>query len=198
MAVTSVLLTGVGGQGIITAGQVLAGAALAAGHDVKKSEVHGMSQRGGSVESHVRWSADGAVSSPLIPAGQADFLVALELLEGLRVVHQVSTCGAVIASRRMIPPLAVQAGEQRYPEDPLGLLREHGAEVIAIEADAIAADVGNPRAANLVLLGALAARVDLPEQAWQDAIEDAVPVRGLASSREAFRRGRELASEGGY
>lgn len=192
---TSILLAGVGGQGIITASEVLAMAALIGGRDVKKSEVHGMSQRGGSVESHVRFSrlseggSDGPVFSPLIPAGEVDLLLGFEALEALRALPMTRTSAVVIADDRRIPPATVTLGTAEYPDEPLRRAVHPERKVLVVQGFRIACGLGEPRAANMVLLGAMSRFVDLPAEAWPEAIRQSVRPAALSSSLAAFEAG---------
>ncbi len=191
--VTNVLLTGVGGQGIITASGVLCQACRLAGWQVKKSEVHGMSQRGGSVESFVRFSPDEPVHSPLIPHGCADFLLAFEPLEGLRQVEQVRADGIVLVEERALVPVTVSTGPWQYPEDAIERLEATGRTVKIIPAYARAVEVGESRAANTVMLGALAALLDLPAEAWEAALRAGLKPKALDVNLRAFEDGRAMA-----
>lgn len=190
--VTNVLLTGVGGQGIITASGVLCQACRLAGWQVKKSEVHGMSQRGGSVESFVRFSPDEPVFSPLIPEGCADFLLAFEPLEALRQIEQVQADGVVLVEERMLPPVTVSTGPWQYPEDAIERIEATGRTVKIIPAFERAEAMGEPRAANTVLLGALAALLDLPVEAWEQAFAEVLKPKALDVNLKAFADGRAM------
>jgi indolepyruvate ferredoxin oxidoreductase beta subunit len=187
----NVLLVGVGGQGIVLASQVLAKLAFDAGLEVKQNEVHGLSQRGGSVTGHVRWGE--RVYTPVIMEGEADYLFALEELEALRWAHFVRPDGLIVADRRHIPPASVTAGGQEYPEDIPARLGEF-ASVLSVPGYRIALELGVPRAANVVLLGAMSIRLPGFDGAeWRAALEAHVPEKYLDVNREAFRRGREAA-----
>ncbi len=188
----NVLLVGVGGQGIITASTVLAQAALMAGYDVKKSEVHGMSQRGGSVESHVRISPT-KVSSPLIEWGKADVVLALEVLEALRNSHWVRPGGVIITDERQISPTTVARGGYTYPEDALARLQSLDARVIVVPSFAIAEELGEIRAANIVMLGALCEMLPLGVDVFQAAMKTIIKPKALAINIEAFKRGQAAA-----
>lgn len=184
------LLVGVGGQGILTAGDILAGLGLRAGYDVKKSEVHGMSQRGGAVNSHVRFGR--TVYSPLIAQGEADFLLAFEMLESLRWVRFLHPRSIVLVNDERLPPLAVTSGGARYPE-PGEIHRElagRAGEVFFIEGARLAQDLGNPRVANVVLLGALSNFLPFSTELWEQVIEERVPARYFELNRQAFYLGR--------
>jgi indolepyruvate ferredoxin oxidoreductase beta subunit len=190
----SVLLVGVGGQGVVLASAVVADAALRAGHDVKQSEVHGMSQRGGVVSSHLRFGP--RVHSPLVEAGGADAVVALEWNEGLRsLAYLRPRAPLVINLHRVVPPGACRdrlGGASGYPALALGALVAEVGDVRACDATAIARAAGSPRAANSVLLGVLARLLPFPEEAWVASLADHAP-RGTADANiAAFRAGRAL------
>jgi indolepyruvate ferredoxin oxidoreductase beta subunit len=193
--VTNVLLTGVGGQGTITASQVLAEACLLSGWQIKKSEIHGMSQRGGSVESHLRFSPDEPVYSPTIPAGEVDLLLGFELLETLRGLPQLRPGGAVVVDPRQMVPLTVTLGAGTYPAEALAELREEGRRVIVIEAFSEAQALGEVRAANIVLLGAAATLLPLPWVQLESAVRRVVKPKAVAINLQALARGRELATQ---
>jgi indolepyruvate ferredoxin oxidoreductase beta subunit len=186
---TNILITGVGGQGIITASKVLAEVALLAGWQIKKSEVHGMSQRGGSVESHVRFCADSPVYSPLIPAGEADLLVAFEALEALRGVPMTRPDGVLLVDDRKIAPMSVTVGPHSYPEDPVGLLRQSGRRVVIVPSFELARSLGEPRAANMVMLGAASRLLSFDTEQWREAIALAVKPKALEINLKAFDTG---------
>jgi indolepyruvate ferredoxin oxidoreductase beta subunit len=189
MPVTNVLLAGVGGQGAVLASELVALAALRAGHDVKQGEFHGVAQRGGAVFSHVRFGD--RVHSPMAPRGQVDFLVALEQLEALRYAHFVRPGGTIIVNDHAVEPIRV--GDQRpYPEDAVGFLEGKGFRVAMLEATQQALALGDHRAANVVLLGALSASLDIPAEAWERTFEERIPERFRDLNRRAFAAGREL------
>ena len=191
--VTNVLLTGVGGQGIITASTILSQACRLAGWEVKKSEVHGMSQRGGSVNSYVRFSEDATVASPLIPEGGADILMAFEPLEGLRQIRQAAEDAVVMVEERRIVPVTVNLPDFSYPGDVLDRLRASGRDVRIMSASAKAVELGEPRAANTVMLGALSTLLELPEGAWWDAMALVLKAKAVEVNIRAFEAGRALA-----
>jgi len=190
--VTNVLLTGVGGQGIITASGVLCQACRLAGWQVKKSEVHGMSQRGGSVESFVRFSPDGPVFSPLIPEGEADIMLAFEPLEGLRQIRQTKPEAVVLVEKHPLVPVTVSTGPWQYPADVIERIRASGRKVTVVSAFAHAQELGEPRAANTVMLGALSVRLDLPAEAWEQALRAGLKPKALDVNLKAFADGRAL------
>ena len=185
------LLAGVGGQGTILASDVLAEVGLKAGYETKKAEVHGMAQRGGSVTSHVRWAE--TAHSPLIAQGEVDILLAFEKLEALRVIEFLRPGGTVVVNDQAIIPITVTSGGMEYPDDERirAVLAEVTDKVHWVNGYAIADQLGNPRAANLVLLGALSSLLDVPENTWLEVIEQRVPARTVELNRLAFHRGRE-------
>ena len=184
-------LVGVGGQGTILASDVLAELGLRLGFDVKKAEVHGMSQRGGSVTSHLRWGAQ--VFSPIIPRGEADVLIAFEKLEAARFVDILKPGGLALVNDYAIEPLSVLTTGVPYPGDEV--LRERLAQVTPhaywVKGIEIAETLGNARTANMVLLGALSGLLDLDESHWDAVLEQRVPARFLDLNRQAYHAGRE-------
>ncbi len=194
----SVLVVGVGGQGVVSASTVLAAALMAAGHDVKKSEVHGMAQRGGVVYTHLRYGT--AVASPLVGRGTADLLLAFEWAEALRWLPFLRAGGAVVAAvDRIVPPAACRdrrSWASGYPLLDAEPLTRWAGEVRFAEARRVAADLGNAKAAGSVLLGVASAFLDLPEDAWLEAFRSAIPERALAVNLACFRAGREMTFPG--
>ena len=200
--VLNFLLTGVGGQGIILASDVLVNVGLAAGYSVKQAEVHGMSQRGGSVTSFVRWGQ--AVYSPLVGAGEVDVLLAFEKLEALRVVNQLRPGAIALINDRAIEPLTVISGGQEYPSD--GRVKAAFATVTPrtafIDGETIAIELGNPRVVNVVLIGALSALLEwdsalgpeLDAEIWLKVVSERVPARQVELNRLAFVAGRDAIS----
>lgn len=193
-ATRSLLMVGVGGQGVVLASNIVASALMACGYDVKKSEVHGMAQRGGIVYSHVRWGR--AVASPLVARGGAQVLIAFEWAEGLRWLGYLQPGGTFIASTaRVVPPIACRdraSWRPSYPLADLEALRRYTRDLRVVDARAVAAGLGNVRAANSVLLGVLAGVLDLPEQAWLNAIREGVPPKTVDVNVRAFEAGRAL------
>jgi indolepyruvate ferredoxin oxidoreductase beta subunit len=187
--VTNVAIAGVGGQGIILASDIIAQAALCAGHDVKKNEVHGMAQRGGAVVSEVRFGR--RVYSPLIPDGAVDLLLALELLEGLRHLHRLRPQGLVIADELRIRPAVRPPGAPDYPQDVADRLRAAGHRAVLIPAGDLARQAGNVRAANTVLIGALSQHLGLPAEAWQTALRSCLRPALVEANLRAFELGRQ-------
>jgi len=191
---TNILLSGVGGQGIITASKVLSEAALVSGFHIKKSEVHGMSQRGGSVESHVRYSRDGLVYSPLIPAGKVDILLAFELLEALRAIPVTSPEALVLVEDREMVPTSVIAGPFSYPTGALDRLYAGGRRIHPVNSFEIAVDLGEPRAANIVMLGAASSFMDIEPDAWTTALRRCMKPKALDTNLKAFQAGIDALS----
>lgn len=186
--VTNILLAGVGGQGTLLASEVLSEALMLGGYDVKKSEVHGMSQRGGSVTSHVRFGAK--VYSPLIPEGEADLLFGFELLETLRCLPMLHPGGAVIANDLKIMPAPVAMGQEIYPVDIPSRILQAFPDSRVVNGMDLAVRAGNMRTVNIALLGALSRRLGLAEQHWHQALTRQVPAKFLAANLKAFKLGR--------
>jgi len=188
------MLAGVGGQGTILASNLLADLGLAAGFDVKKSEVHGMAQRGGSVNTHVRWDEQ-RVWSPLIGLGEADVLLAFEQAEALRHADYLKTGGVAVINTQTIRPVTVTSGGAHYPteEELRAVFGRLTGRLHLVPGTDLAQELGNARAANIVLLGALSACLDLPEEDWLKALAARVPARFLDLNRRAFWRGRAAA-----
>jgi indolepyruvate ferredoxin oxidoreductase beta subunit len=188
--ITNLLLVGVGGQGILLASEILAEACMLAGFDVKKSEIHGMSQRGGSVVSHVRFGRE--VFSPIVPEGEGDILFGFELLETYRYLPLLKPGGAVVANDLRILPPGVLLGAENYPEGVAESIAASFPDFLLVDCQKIATEAGNVRAANTVLLGAVSRRLDIAEEYWLQALEKLVPKKALAVNRAAFRLGRSL------
>jgi len=183
--VTNVFVAGVGGQGILLASEILSDVALSRGLDVKKSEVHGMAQRGGSVVSHVRFGEK--VYSPVITEGEADILVSFEKMEGLRWLHYVRGGGTVIVNSQEIIPSGLEA----YPEGIDGELGKRFPDARLIDAFSLAKDAGHVRAVNTVMLGAFSSYLDFTEDEWRAVIEKRVPPKTIEINTKAFALGRE-------
>ncbi len=188
--IRNVLAAGVGGQGIIRLADILAEVAFEAGYDVKKSEIHGLAQRGGSVTSSIRWGKK--IHSPVIPDGEADFIIALEELEALRNAHVLRPGGVIIINDFRLLPVTVVTGKAKYPENIDARLREYGT-VERVPASEIARGLGNTRASNVVLLGVLSRHLGLPEKAWASVLSKSFPAKLLDLNLKAFEAGRELA-----
>lgn len=189
--VTNVLIVGVGGQGIILASKILAHVIQQHGFDLKISEVHGMAQRGGSVVTHLRFGPQ--VFSPLVGAGQADYIMAGEKLEAWRWLPYLRAQGTVVVNTQEIKPIPVIIGAQKYPEkildDMQALVGVKIGALYALNALEMATHCGQPKAANVVLCGALARCLDFPLQSYLNALESVVPARFLDDNIKAFRSG---------
>jgi indolepyruvate ferredoxin oxidoreductase beta subunit len=185
-----ILICGVGGQGVLLFSDVLSGAALEAGFDVKKSEVHGMAQRGGSVTSHVRFGP--RVYSPLIEEGSADFLVAFEQLEALRYLHFLSPNGKVLIDTLKVKPMPVLLGTTEYPADVVERVKAGARKVYVIEAFKKAKELGQSRAQNIVMLGALSRLLKIPEAVFEETIRRSVKAKFVELNLKAFQEGRRL------
>ncbi len=190
MKTFNIVLVGVGGQGVILASKVISQAALKAGLDVKQSEVHGMSQRGGSVISHVRIGKK--VYSPLVTEGEADVVLAFEKLEALRYAHWANSNGKIIYADTKINPSTVVAGLSEYPTDVDEQLQDLPCEVIKIPAQNLAKQAGNVRAVNTVLVGALSNLIsEISEDTWKEVIKTSVPPKVIDVNLKAFELGRQ-------
>ena len=185
------LLVGVGGQGTLLASDILAELGVRLGYDVKKAEAHGMSQRGGSVTSHVRWGEQ--VFSPIIGKGEVDILVAFEKLEALRYLDQLRPGGIVLVNDQAIEPITVKAGDVEYPDDALvrSTLTGAAGAVHWVDGQEIAESLSNPKTANVAILGALSVLLDAPENEWLETIRSHVPEKYIAINEKAFLAGRE-------
>ncbi len=186
---TDVVLAGVGGQGNVLSARMLAEVALSMGYDVKTSEVHGMAQRGGSVVCMVRWGEK--VYSPLIEVAKADFLLAFELLEGLRFLRYLGGEGTAIVNDYRLDPLPVLRGDAVYPEGALGDIRSYAARTVELDAREMAAAAGNPRAAGSCLLGALSTFLEFPMDMWEESMRKSVPSKAVEVNLKAFALGRK-------
>lgn len=194
--ITNILVCGIGGQGVMTAAEILAQTAIAKGYDVKKSEVAGMAQRGGVVTSHVRFGK--RVFSPVITPGQADLVVAFELAEGARWADMLRPGGvAMVNTIRLTPPI-VSTGLFKYPDDPLAQMRAAGVTVYDFDAGAIARDLGDLRLVNTVMLGAIADYLPFPAADLEEQIVGRFRARKpamVAVNEQAFALGRKAAQE---
>ncbi len=187
---TNILIVGVGGQGILLSANILALLLVDNGFDVKQAEVHGMSQRGGSVHSMVRYGDH--VETPLISRGEADYLLAYEELEALRWAPFVKPAGTVIVNTQRIAPVPVALGVAAYPEDPAGRLQTAFHNTTVVKASELAKEAGNVRAANIVMLGALASRLPFDKEQWLEVIKRRVSAKTLEINTKAFERGWEV------
>ncbi|MBU5613935.1 indolepyruvate oxidoreductase subunit beta [Geomonas azotofigens] len=188
--VTNIVLVGVGGQGILLAAEILSETFMLAGFDVKKSEIHGMSQRGGSVVSHVRYGKE--VFSPMVPEGEGDILFGFELMESYRYLSLLKPGGTVVVNDLCIAPPSVLVGQETYPADMALKIQEFCPDCLLVDGQNLAIEAGNARAANTVLLGAVSKRLDIEEKYWIEAIEKMVPKKALEVNLKAFQMGRGL------
>ncbi len=189
--ITSVVLVGVGGQGILLASEIVAQAAVAAGFDVKTNEVHGMAQRGGSVTAQIRYGK--TVFSPLVPRRTAQVLGSLERIEGLRNLDFLAEDGLAVVSSQKIIPVTASTGGTPYPEVDETLLAKYFTRLVYLDAVEIATRLGNAKTANTILLGAMSTKLALPEQAWTEAIRRSVKDKFVDINIQAFQRGRDAA-----
>jgi indolepyruvate ferredoxin oxidoreductase, beta subunit len=187
MISTSVVLVGVGGQGILLAGEVIAQAALLADFEVKTNEIHGMAQRGGSVMAQIRFGKK--VFSPLVADGGAQVLASLERIEALRAYKFLAPGGLTVVSSQQIVPVTVSSGQATYPADAEERLRRTFPRLIYLDAVEIASLLGNIQAANIVLLGAMSAELHIPAAAWQEALKKCVKPKYLELNQKAFAAG---------
>lgn len=189
MNTRNIMIVGVGGQGSVLASKLLGHLLTAKGYDVKVSEVHGMSQRGGSVVTYVRYGDK--VFSPVIDKGQADFIVSFELLEAARNLEYLKPNGQIVTSTQQIDPMPVLIGAMNYPEDLLGKIQALGVKIDALDCVKIAEDAGSVKAVNLVLLGRLSHYFDdISPEDWDEAITACVPQKFLDLNRKAFTLGK--------
>ena len=183
----SVMIVGVGGQGTLLASRLLGAAMVAEGYDVKVSEVHGMSQRGGSVVTYVRYGEK--VYSPIIEEGEADIVLAFEQLEAARYLPYLKKGGAVVVNTQKMDPMPVVTGSTTYPEGLLEDMEKKGARVLALDALSLAEEAGSANAVNVVLIGAMAKSLGGEQEVWLKAIEETVPAKFLEMNRKAFALG---------
>ena len=187
--VTSILCSGVGGQGVILASDIMAQVFLEAGYDVKKSDIHGMAQRGGSVVSHVRFGKQ--VYSPLTKQGDADILLSFEILEGLRYLNFMKVSGKVIINDLQINPPSVNSGEMRYPEEVDKVIKSRVSDFHLVKATEIAEEAGDIKMTNVVMLGVLSKVLEMNEKLWVKNVLNHLPRKVHALNEKAFYMGRE-------
>ena len=185
--VKNILIVGVGGQGTLLASKIMGKCLVDEGYDVKVSEVHGMSQRGGSVVTYVRYGD--RVWSSVIEKGEADIIISFEQLEAARWLPYLKQGGVLISNTQQIDPMPVIMGQTGYPEDVLGRIRQLGVKVVAVEADKLALEAGTIKAANTVLLGAAAHFTDIDETEWLEAVRSTVPPKTAEVNLKAFSLG---------
>ncbi len=188
MNTKNIMIVGVGGQGSLLASKLLGRLLLTKGYDIKVSEVHGMSQRGGSVVTYVRFGEK--VYSPIIDRGEADYIVSFELLEAARYTEYLKNGGTIITSTQQINPMPVITGAAEYPAELVEKMKEKQIDVDAIDALALAEQAGSAKAVNIVLMGRLSRSFDFSEEEWLSAIEESVPQKFLELNKTAFALGR--------
>ena len=188
METKNIMIVGVGGQGSLLASKLLGYLLLKEGYDVKVSEVHGMSQRGGSVVTYVRFGDK--VYSPIIDRGEADYIVSFEEMEAARYLPYLKEGGRIVTNTQQIDPMPVITGARAYPEKLIEKLEEKGAQVDAMDCLTLAEEAGSSKAVNIVLMGRLSKYFDIPAEKWQQAIEALVPEKFREVNLKAFALGR--------
>ena len=186
--VKNIMIVGVGGQGALLASKTLGQVLLDAGYDVKVSEVHGMSQRGGSVVTYVRYGDK--VQSPIVDKGEADYIVSFELLEAARYTEWLKKDGHIVVNTQKIDPMPVITGAAKYPENLVEKMKGEGFNVDALDCLDLAEQAGTSKAVNIVLMGRLSKYMDFPEEEWLKAIEKLVKPKFLEVNKKAFALGR--------
>lgn len=190
METVNIMIVGVGGQGSLLASKMLGHLLLNAGYDVKVSEVHGMSQRGGSVVTYVRFGDK--VYSPIIDKGEADYIVSFELLEAARWLEYLKPGGRIVTNTQRLEPMPVIAGLAKYPENLVEKLADKGVQVDATDCLALAEEAGSSKAVNMVLMGRLSHFFpEIASEAWQASLEATVPAKVLELNRKAFALGEK-------
>ncbi len=188
MRTVNIVINGVGGQGVLLAGDIIAETAMACGHDAKKSEVHGMAQRGGSVVSHVRYGD--RVHSPLIRQGEADVILSFEEMETARYLEFLKKDGTVIINLQQVMPMTVATGQAEYPGDIVERIKSAIPNTVLCDGLKLSEQAGSPKTINMVLLGALSKRLDLPIEKWLEVIARRVPPKTVEMNKRAFELGR--------
>lgn len=186
----NILIVGVGGQGTLLASKVMGKVFLDGGYDVKVSEVHGMSQRGGSVVTYVRYGDE--VCSTLIDKGEADILLSFEALEAARWLPYLKKDGVVITNTQQMNPMSVVMGKAQYPDDIIGKIKATGVKLVEADALSLAEEAGSARSVNVVLIGLAAKHIGLDKQIWLDAVRSTVPQKTVEVNTAAFEKGYGL------
>ncbi len=190
METRAIMIVGVGGQGTLLASRIIGAVLREGGYDVKVSEVHGMSQRGGSVVTYVKYGDK--VYSPVIEKGEADLILSFEELEAARWLPYLKKGGRLVLNTQRINPMPVIIGAAEYPEDITEKLKKTGADITAVDALKIAEEAGSAKAVNVALLGVLSGSTDFGEDVWMKAIEKCVPEKALDINKKAFKIAREI------
>lgn len=188
METKNIMIVGVGGQGSLLASKLLGRLLLTKGYDIKVSEVHGMSQRGGSVVTYVRFGDK--VYSPIIDKGEADFIVSFEMLEAARWTEFLKPGGKIITNTQQINPMPVITGAAEYPDELADKMQKSGIDLVAVDALSLAEKAGSSKAVNIVLMGILSNYFDFSKEEWDTAIENSVPEKFLELNKKAFDLGR--------
>ena len=183
----NIMIVGVGGQGSLLASKLLGRLLMQEGYDVKVSEVHGMSQRGGSVVTYVRYGDK--VNSPIVEKGEADIIMSFEELEAARWLPYLKKGGSIIVNTQQMDPMPVITGAAVYPENVLGQLADLGVDVQPVDALGLAVEAGTPKAANVALIGTVAKNTDIEQDVWEETIKNTVPEKFLEQNLKAFRLG---------
>ncbi|MDD2234012.1 MAG: indolepyruvate oxidoreductase subunit beta [Desulfitobacteriaceae bacterium] len=183
----NIMIVGVGGQGTLLASRILGAIAFKMNYDVKVSEVHGMSQRGGSVITYIKFGPK--IYSPLIEKGEADIILAFEKLEALRWAEYLKDDGMIIINEQEIAPMPVVTGKAKYPSDIIEKLKQRYKNIFTLDALNIARQCGNLKAVNIVLLGVMAAKTTIAKEVWDEAVKETVPAKVLNVNIEAFNAG---------
>ena len=184
----NMMIVGVGGQGSLLASKLIGHVLLSQGFDVKVSEVHGMSQRGGSVVTYVRWGEK--VYSPIVDRGEADFIVSFELLEAARYLEYLRPDGQIVTGAQQIDPMPVITGAAAYPENLLEKMRALGVKVDAVDTLGLSQEAGSTKTANIVLMGRLSRYFDFGEEVWQEALSACIAPKFLEMNKKAFALGQ--------
>lgn len=185
--VTSIMIVGVGGQGTLLASRILGNVAIKKGYDVKVSEVHGMSQRGGSVVTYVKYGSE--VYSPIIDKGEADIILAFEELEAYRALPYAKIDGTMIVNTQTMDPMPVITGVAKYPDRILEKLESKKIKLVSVDGVSMAKEAGNIKAVNVVLIGILASKMNIEYQTWIDVIKETVPAKFLDVNLKSFELG---------
>lgn len=188
--VKSIMIVGVGGQGTLLASRILGNAIMAQNFDVKVSEVHGMSQRGGSVVTYVRYGEK--VFSPVIDEGEADFIISFEKLEAARWLKYLKKGGKLITSTQQLDPMPVITGAAVYPDNLIDKMSQKGIDIQAVDALSLAEQAGSSKATNVVLMGVLSNQLGFDDCVWESAIQQCVPQKFLDINKKAFELGRQV------
>lgn len=187
MKTVNILICGVGGQGVLLAGDIIAETAINCGHDAKKSEVHGMAQRGGSVVSHVRFGDK--INSPLIREGEADVILSFEEMETARYLQFLKPEGSVIINQQRVTPMTVATGAAEYPSDIVDKIKSHISATILCNGMELSEQAGSAKTINIVLVGALAKQLAIPKETWISTISGRVPPKTVEMNKKAFELG---------